>query len=225
MTELVPQVAIVDYGLGNLFSVKNACEHVGLRATITSSRTDILTAGAVLLPGVGAFGDAMQTLHKLDLVTVLHDVAASGKPLIGVCLGIQLLMTESYEFGRHKGLGLVEGDVMRLDEPEEDGRALKIPQIGWNRIRATGNWAGSLLEDVENDSYMYFVHSFVARPQDREVVLSNSNYGDFEFCSSLKKGNIFACQFHPERSGRQGLKLYQKIAQLIELNGRKPFHE
>lgn len=208
-------VAIVDYRLGNLFSVQRACEFAGLKAHITSSPEVILRADAVLLPGVGAFGDAMATLRQLDLVSVLHEVAVSGKPLVGICLGIQLLMTESYEFGRHRGLGLIEGVVHRFDEPEEYGRRLKIPQVGWNRIRAVQEWRGSLLDGVPDNSYMYFVHSYIVHPQDQSVVISTTRYGDTEFCSSLRLGNVFACQFHPERSGAAGIRFYQNLQRTL----------
>ena len=210
------RVAIVDYRLGNLFSVKHACEYAGMQASITSSRDEILNADAVLLPGVGAFGDSMETLRSLDLVSVLRDVVDSGKSLIGICLGIQLLMTESYEFGQHKGLGIIEGTVKRFDEPEENGRMLKVPQVGWNRICATRDWHGTLLDGVADNEYMYFVHSFTVQPQNRDVMLSFTRYGDSEFCSSMQYRNVFACQFHPERSGVKGLKVYQNLAAQIQ---------
>ena len=211
-----PRVAIIDYGLGNLFSVKHACEHAGIRADITSERKVILAADAVILPGVGAFGDAMDTLRRLDLVTVLRDIAASPKPLVGVCLGVQLLMTESYEFGHHRGLGIIEGPVVRFDRPKKDGRELKIPQMCWNRIDRRAPWGGTLLDGIVDGEYMYFVHSYYVQPQDPDVVLSATRYGDIEFCSSLQKGSVFACQFHPERSSTQGLRIYRNLAAQIQ---------
>ncbi len=216
-------VAIVDYGLGNLFSVKQACQRAGLAAAITSSKGELLQANAVLLPGVGAFGDAMDALRKLDLVPVLNDVAASGKPLVGICLGMQLLMTHSYEFGRHQGLGILEGEVVRLTpgEPAGVARRLKVPQIGWNRIRMTdgGTWDGSLLDGLQDGEWMYFVHSFYVRPADPSVGLSVTRYGAVEFCSSLRRGNLFACQFHPERSGPMGIRLYENLASQLKQAG------
>lgn len=207
------QVAIVDYGMGNLFSVQRACEHVGLRATVTSSPPEILSANAVILPGVGAFGDAMDTLRRLDLVEVLRDVAQSGTPLVGICLGMQLLMTESYEFGRHQGLGLVEGEVVRFDSPREGATVLKVPQVGWNRIVSQGRaWKGTWCEGMADGAFMYFVHSFYVKPRDPGVVLAISRYGHIEFCSILQRGNIMASQFHPERSGPQGLQMYRNLA-------------
>ncbi len=218
------RVAIVDYGLGNLYSVKHACAHVGLDGVITSSVRDLLAASAVILPGVGAFGDAMDNLHRLDLVGALREIAASATPLVGICLGQQLLMTESHEFGRHRGLGIVEGEVIRFPDPVEAGRALKVPQVGWNRVHkvtpgsegATDPWEAGLLRGVVDGEYMYFVHSFIVRPADRGLVLATSRYGDVTFCSSLQLGNVFACQFHPERSGVEGLKMYRNLAALLE---------
>ena len=214
-------VAIVDYGLGNLFSVAQACRSVGLASTITNDRRTIDQADAVILPGVGAFGDAMQTLQRLDLVGVLRDTPARGVPLIGICLGVQLLMSESQEFGRHQGLGLIEGEVIRLDNPQERGRRLKVPQVGWNRIHPSGGgterWSGTPLDGLHDGEFMYFVHSFVVVPEDRSVVRSTTTYGDVEFCSSVSSGPIFACQFHPERSGARGLQVYENLRKLIEV--------
>ena len=215
-----PQVAIVDFGLGNLFSVAQACQAVGLHSTITPDRRVIEQADAVILPGVGAFGDAMQTLRRLDLVGLLRDTPARGVPLIGICLGVQLLMTESHEFGRHEGLGLIGGEVVPLKDPREGGRRLKVPQVGWNRIHAAGGvgrWSGTPLDGLPDDTFMYFVHSFVVVPEDRSVVRSTTTYGDIEFCSSVSSGRIFACQFHPERSGPRGLQVYENVRTLIEV--------
>jgi len=228
MVEWKPlRVAIVDYGLGNLFSVKHACTHVGLEALITPSKKEIFQADAVILPGVGAFGDAMVMLEKLDLVTVLQDIAASGKPFVGICLGMQLLMTESYEFGRYKGLGIVEGPVVRFENPKEEDRILKVPQIGWNRIRqpklndsVDDLWAGTLLQGIADGEYMYFVHSYIVQPQNNSVSLSTSRYGHIEYCSSLHFRNVFACQFHPERSGLLGVKIYQNLAALLRYGAK-----
>ncbi len=227
-----PEVAIIDYGMGNLFSVQQACEHVGLQAAITNSRQEIMNAAAVILPGVGSFGDAMETLERLDLVSALREVAASSKPFLGICLGMQLLMTESREFGSHRGLGIVEGEVVPLEVSTEDSRALKVPQVGWNQIRVAGSdhaqdgppagepgWRSPLLNGIANGEYMYFVHSFYPKPVNEEVAVSTTGYGHIEFCSSLRVGSVFACQCHPERSGPQGLRVYRNLAGLIESAG------
>jgi imidazole glycerol-phosphate synthase subunit HisH len=226
---LRPQVAIVDFGMGNLFSVKHACEHVDMKAIITSDKALILSADMVILPGVGAFGDAMNELHKLDLVEPLKEVVASGNPLVGICLGLQLLLAESHEFGLHRGLGIVEGAVVRFENPYGPRGPLKVPQIGWNGIfrpvRAHDKddppadtkdpWTGTPLQGLQDGTYMYFVHSFYAVPQNPDVTLSTSKYGNLEFCSSIRYGNVFAFQFHPERSGRDGLSIYERFKTLL----------
>ena len=210
MPEPAARVAIVDYGMGNLFSVQQALAHVGLEATITAEAGRLMSADAVILPGVGAFGDAMAELTRRDLVTPLREAVASGKPVVGICLGMQLLMSESLEFGRHRGLGFIEGDVVRLTGP-------KVPQVGWNRIWPVdrGSWDGTLLEGLPEGAYFYFVHSFYVRPMEAALTLSTTRYGSVEFCSSLRRGNVFACQFHPERSGPAGLALYRNLATQI----------
>lgn len=219
MNDFTPQVAIVDYGLGNLFSVAQACAHVGLNSIITNSKKDILGADAVILPGVGAYGDAMSTLRRMDLVRVLRDIAETKTPLVGICLGLQLMMTESYEFGHHKGLGIIEGQVVGFDAPKEEERMLKVPHIGWNRICNPANglpWSETLLDGIDDAEYMYFVHSFTVQPQNPNVVLSTSRYGHIEFCSCVKHHNVFACQFHPERSGPEGIKIYRNLARQLQ---------
>ena len=220
------QVAIVDYGMGNLYSVKHACEHVGLSAVITSSADEILAADAVVLPGVGAYRDAIETLRRLDLVPVIRDVAASPKLLVGICLGMQLMMSESEEYGRHEGLGIVPGRVLKLAETDA-GVRVKVPQIGWNAICRPKDgldtrdpWQDGLLDGVVDGEPMYFVHSYYVKPDHDDVVLSTSAYGSESFCSSLSLGNVVACQFHPERSGPAGLRIYRNLAQLI-LSERK----
>ncbi len=221
-TEGTPEVAIVDYGLGNLYSVRNACKHVGLRAQITSVPAEVREADAVILPGVGAFADAMATLKRLDLAGVIREFAASGRPLVGICLGFQLLMDESEEFGWHKGLGIIEGTVARFADPRLGDRRLKVPQIGWNGIfrlrRGAGDrdpWHGTLLDGLADGEPMYFVHSYVVKPANPSTCLSISTYGDIQFSSSVSSQNVSACQFHPERSGFCGLQIYRNLANRI----------
>jgi imidazole glycerol-phosphate synthase subunit HisH len=217
-------VAIVDYGMGNLYSVYRACHWAGISAEITCAKRKVTAADAVILPGVGAFEDAMLALRELDLVDALEYAVSTGKPVMGVCLGLQLFMSESYEFGHHKGLGFVAGEVRRFENPRENGARLKIPQVGWNR-----NWkapppevalakdgpCASLLENIRDGEFMYFVHSFIVKPKDESVITTRTNYGNVEFCSSLESGNIFGCQFHPERSGQNGLTIYRNFASRV----------
>ena len=212
-------VAIVDYRMGNLFSVKHACEKVGLHAEITSSKEFIASSDAVILPGVGAFGDAMAVLNKLDLIYLLKDFIASGKPFLGICLGMQMLMSESCDFGRHKGLDVIDGAVMKFDCPKDSsGKILKVPEVQWNRIKIQKKASGSLslLKNISDGEYMYFVHSYYVKPTHSDCVATVSHYGDIEFASSVSKKNVFGCQFHPERSGITGLSLYENFANSID---------
>jgi len=213
------RVAVVDYGLGNLFSVARACEAAGLEPIVTPRAADFRTVDGIILPGVGAFGSAMEALAKCDLLYPLLDEAAAGTPIAGVCLGMQLLMSDSEEFGSHRGLGLIEGHVRRFPR-DADRSSPKVPQIGWNRIRPAAGagpkgWAGSPLSGLRDGEFMYFVHSYFPMPADAGVVLSTSVYGETAFCSALARGNIFGFQFHPERSGRQGLRIYDNFARIV----------
>lgn len=217
----MPRVAIVDYHMGNLFSVQRACEYAGLDASITSRKDDIRSADGVVLPGVGAFGDAMETLRQLDLIVLLREIAQSGTPFMGVCLGMQLMMTESFEFGHHKGLDLFSGRVIRFERPHDAaGNVLKVPEIGWNEIYVEKDtsqsvWDHSPLRGLHDGVPMYFVHSFYCVPEEPTVRVSLSRYGHIAFCSSIQSGNVFACQFHPERSGKEGLRIYCNFASMV----------
>ena len=216
------RVAIVDFGLGNLFSVLRACEEAGAKAAITSAPADVAAADGIVLPGVGAFGDAMKALDASGMAKALKAAVSGGKPLLGICLGMQLLMEESSEFGRHEGLGLIPGRVVRFPETT-DGEPLKVPHIGWSRL-ITGSptrFAKTPLEGLADGAYMYFVHSYYVAPADPAVVVSRSRYASVEFCSSLAWGSVVACQFHPERSGPDGIRIYRNwISRLPEVAHR-----
>jgi imidazole glycerol-phosphate synthase subunit HisH len=212
-------VAIIDYGLGNLFSVRQACEHSGLKAHITSEPSEITAADAVILPGVGAFSDAMDNLRALDLVSVIKDVAESGTPLLGICLGMQLLLDSSSEFGSSVGLGLVRGTVVQFPDPSP-GATFKVPQVGWNRVYqneqpSCPDDVSPMMTGVPDGAYMYFVHSFYTAPDESRVVTLFSNYADITFCSGIRSENIIGFQFHPERSGPVGLRIYRNFAKQI----------
>jgi imidazole glycerol-phosphate synthase subunit HisH len=205
------KVVIIDYNMGNLFSVYQACTFLGYNnTTVTNNKEEVSNADYLILPGVGAFGDAIDTLHKHDLVMPIKDFIASGKPFLGVCLGLQLLFTESEEFGNHKGLDIINGSVKRFSSKDKSGNKVKIPQIEWNQIACTNEhlWTESPLKNCMSGDYMYFVHSYYVVPLSNDIIVSSTEYGDITYCSSLIKGNVFACQFHPEKSAENGLNIY-----------------
>jgi len=207
------RVAIIDYGMGNLFSVQRACAHVGLEAVVTHQKGEILNADGIILPGVGAFGDAMIHLKELELIDPIKDFIQGGKPYFGICLGMQLLMSESEEFGIHRGLDIIPGMVKKLNVKHQKDRLGKVPQVGWNQICTKNGvqegWAGTPLDHLESGEYMYFVHSYYVAPTDQGVALSNTFYEGVEFCSTLQQDNIFAVQYHPEKSGEIGIQIYK----------------
>ncbi|MCG6167604.1 imidazole glycerol phosphate synthase subunit HisH [Leptospira sp. FAT2] len=218
IAEKNPKISIIDYGLGNLFSVQQACEHVGLRTHITHDKKFILSSDAVILPGVGAFGDAMKNLTSLGLVDSIREFAESGKPLLGICLGMQLLFSKSWEFGFHEGLKIISGEVVRIPNETNGKGKLRIPHISWSKIfdnKPVSNWIHTPLHEVALNSFMYFVHSFYVKPDCSENILCLTDYEGFEFCSGVKKGNVYAFQFHPEKSGKIGLKIYENFKNLI----------
>lgn len=214
-------VAIIDYGLGNLFSVLKACENLGINAFITNDRKVIERSEGLILPGVGAYSEAMKNLYRLDLVDLLKYEAEAGKPIMGVCLGMQLLLDESEEFGNQKGLGIIPGYCQKFPKLNSKNEKLKVPQIMWNRIYPI---EGDLfakdtpLDVIKKNEFMYFVHSYFASEVKPENVLSKTNYCDIEYSSSIYKKNVVAFQFHPEKSGSQGLKIYNRFKELINNN-------
>jgi glutamine amidotransferase len=220
-----PTAAIVDYSLGNVVSVRLALETVGVYGVVTSDPELIVKADALILPGVGAFGDAIEELRARKLVAPIYEYAEGGKPVIGICLGMRLLFSRSFEFGEHEGLGLISGEVVRLpfagkaDAAGQKNRA-KVPQVGWNRVRpGSGDedraWRNTMLEGLSSGAYMYFMHSYYARPEDPNLVLGETDYGSIRYCSAVCRGNVAALQFHPERSARDGLTIYQNLARFI----------
>jgi glutamine amidotransferase len=198
-------IAVVDYGMGNLRSVQKALEKVGCTVLVTSSPQQILNAQSIVLPGVGAFKDCIHNLEKLNLVEPVLKSIKMGKPFLGICLGLQILFTESEEFGKTPGLDLIRGRVVRFPrDGKSSGIRLKVPHMGWNSILKKKNLP--LFSGIEDSSFFYFVHSYYVVPDDKGIVATTTSYG-FEFTSSIQKENIFACQFHPEKSQRLGLQL------------------
>ena len=198
-------IAIIDYGMGNLRSVSKAFEHLGYPVSITRDPRLMLSATHVVLPGVGAFRDCMNNLVRFDLVEPIKKVIASGRPFLGICLGLQLLFSESEEFGNHRGMDVLKGRVRRLDPP----RSFKVPHMGWNQVRIKKKQ--DILEGIEEDSAFYFVHSYYVVPEDPGIICTETEYG-FSFASCIIKDNIFACQFHPEKSQTVGLRLLRNFA-------------
>ena len=197
-------IAVIDYDAGNIKSVQKALEFLGKQAVVTRDRNEILTAERVILPGVGNFGDAMAKLKNFGLVSVLGEVPKQGTPFLGICLGLQLLFEESEESPGVKGLGLLPGRIVRI--PKETG--LKIPQIGWNALKYPSK--GRLFEKVPEGAYVYFVHSYYLQAQEKEIVKATVEYG-VTVEASVEKDNIFACQFHPEKSSEAGLQILRNF--------------
>lgn len=222
-----PAVAIVDYGMGNLYSVARSCEVAGMTPSLTASPAGLVSADLVILPGVGAFGDAMAALRERGLDEALREVASAGRPLWGICLGLQLLFDVSYEMGEHAGLGLLAGSVERIPQHAVEGRSMpKVPRVGWARVEAPAgrgesgaDWAGTPIDAVSAGTWMYFVHSYFVRPTATEVILAESvlttGSETFRYCSAVRSGSIFATQFHPERSGPDGQRMYHRVAEIM----------
>lgn len=206
-------VVVIDYGLGNLLSVQRGLEYCGASVTISSDPVEILAAQRLLLPGVGAFGNAMQSLEALGLVAALRESAARGTPLLGICLGMQLLLDESEEFGLSMGLGLIRGRVTAIPDRTASGEQIRIPHIGWSGLLpcGQGNWDGSLLADNLPGDAMYFVHSFMATPEDDANRMADCAYGGYRIPAFISRGNVMGCQFHPEKSGEFGLKVLRRF--------------
>lgn len=199
-------IAVIDYGMGNLRSVQKAFEYLGYEAQITDDSAIIDSASHVVLPGVGAFGDAMDALHKQDLSETIKSQVEKGKPFLGICLGMQLLFDKSYEHGEFEGLGIVSGEVKKFVLPKK----YKVPHMGWNKLKVLH---GELFDKDDAHQYVYFVHSFYCDPSDKDITAATGNYG-IDFCAAVAKDNVFATQFHPEKSGDIGLNMLKKFGEL-----------
>ena len=203
-------IAIIDYDAGNIKSVEKALQYLGEEAVITRDAGEILMADKVVLPGVGAFGDAMEKLNRYGLVPVIHEVVEKGIPFLGICLGLQLMFESSEEAPGVEGLGLLKGKIVRI--PEENG--LKVPHMGWNSLSFPKE--GRLFAGIPENSYVYFVHSYYLQAEE-DIVTATAEYG-VTIHASVEKGNVFACQFHPEKSSHTGLTILKNF---VELKGRE----
>lgn len=209
-------IVVLDYGMGNLYSISKALMHFGYSPKITNDNFEIVNADYLILPGVGAFQGAMNQLNNLNLIELINKHVQNGKPLMGICLGMQLLFDTSNEFGQYKGLGLIPGEVVRFPVKDSVGNKLRIPHIGWNTLKEKSmEWNNTPLKDFPHNGMMYFVHSYYSKPANFENVLASTNYCGIEFCSAVKHNNIFGFQGHPEKSGELGLTVYKNFIDFI----------
>jgi len=203
-------VTVVDYGACNLFSVRRALEKCGAEVTFADTARAIDGAQRLVLPGVGAFEDGMAGLRERNLVDALRNFASSGRPMLGICLGMQMLLSESEEFGAHEGLQIIPGKVVAIPRTSADGQRHKIPHIGWSQLEVPvggHEWSDSILADVKPGEAVYMVHSFTAVPDDASCRLADCHYGERLISAAIRSENIYGCQFHPEKSGEVGLRI------------------
>lgn len=213
------KVTVIDYGLSNLLSVRHAFAHFGAEVELTSKPEEILAARALVLPGVGAFRDGMEGLARLGLMEPIRKKAGEGTPLLGICLGMQMLFDASEEFGLHSGLGLIPGRVVRIPDTDTDGCPQRVPHISWEPLLPAGgrsDFSGTVLQDVAPGQECYFIHSYEARPSREEYRLADALYGGRPVCAAAQKGRVVGTQFHPEKSGPVGLSIIQNYLKLCE---------
>lgn len=206
------QIKVINYGLSNLLSVQRAFEHLGAQVEFVNTPEGVLAAEALVLPGVGAFKDGMAGLERLGLIEPILQKAAAGTPLLGICLGMQMLFDESDEFGLHKGLGLIPGRVEKIPALDADGDPQRVPHISWNGLWPSGgrtDFAGTALASVTPGQECYFVHSYEAKPTNEADRLADTRYGGRAVCAAAAHGSVLGCQFHPEKSGPVGLGILQ----------------
>lgn len=213
------KVTVIDYGLSNLRSVQNALTHCGAEVELTNSPADVRAAEALVLPGVGAFRDGMAGLERLGLVEVIRQKAAEGTPLLGICLGMQMLFDESEEFGTCPGLGLIPGRVVKIPDSDVQGNPQKVPHIRWDPLFPVGGRAdfnGTVLEKVAAGQECYFIHSYEAKPADEADRLADTRYGGRSVCAVAAHGSVVGCQFHPEKSGPVGLSILSQFINICQ---------
>tara|TARA_Y100000590_G_C15499398_1_gene930982 strand:- start:55 stop:696 length:642 start_codon:yes stop_codon:yes gene_type:complete len=211
---MIRKIVIVDYGMGNIKSVQRGLEQVGVTAILSADPKVIATASHLVLPGVGAFEDGMKGLEEAGLITAILDFVKTGNPLLGICLGMQMLLDQSEENGRHQGLGLIPGCVKAIPTNNKNQSIRKIPHIGWNDLKPRenqGDWLGTSLADTKIGEYFYFVHSYMTVVEDSMNILAQCNYDGVLFSAAIRRNNITGLQFHPEKSGESGLKILHRF--------------
>lgn len=208
------KIVIVDYGVGNLQSLKKAFNFLGAEPVITEDAREVETADALILPGVGAFAAGMRGMEVRGLLDAVTAFAKSGKPMLGICLGAQIFFQRGYEFGEHKGLGIIPGTVVRF--PESAVKE-KIPEVGWNQVKKSRgiSWNGTIFNSLEKRLTAYFVHSYIFEPEKAENIFGSTTYGGYTFCSAIRSDNIYGTQFHPEKSGSVGLTILKNFLKLV----------
>lgn len=205
-------IVIIDYGMGNLKSVKNALDFIGRESKISSNESDIKNANALILPGVGAFPDAMDNIEKLSLDKIIKDEVKKGKPLLGICLGMQLLFENGFEGIERKGLGLLKGNIVKMKEDKKNN--VKIPHIGWNNL--IYNKKDQLFNNIKEREFVYYVHSYFAQGYEDDNLVAYSEYGDNKIPGVVRSDNVMGAQFHPEKSGSVGLSILKNFGELIK---------
>jgi glutamine amidotransferase len=209
------KIVIVDYGIGNVRSIYSAFKNQGIKPILSNDSEMIFNADGIVLPGVGAYSHAMKNLKKYNLIKIIKNYAKTEKPILGICLGMQLLLEESEEFGITKGLGLIKGRVVKM--PVANTFQTKLPNINWSALKPNFlKWDKTILNNTSLNSEMYFIHSYVANLDNENEVLSVTDFHNVTFCSALKKGNIYGCQFHPEKSSQLGLKIIKNFIKICK---------
>ena len=209
---MIKKITIIDYGIGNVQSIMNALSRFDITSILSSDKQEILNSDAIILPGVGAFRRAMERLKEKNLDSVINEFALTGKPFLGICLGMQLLFDQSDEFGITPGLGLIHGKVEKFST---DLKA-KLPHIGWCTLNDySSSFEKTIFSTINSEDKFYFIHSYICKPNEDKYILSTTEYGGIQFCSAVKKDNIIGCQFHPEKSGESGLKVIKEFTNFV----------
>lgn len=210
----MPKIRIINYGVGNLYSAFKGCKRFADDVLLTEDAEELRRADALVLPGQGAFEAGMEGLRVRGLLNIVKDFAAAGKPVLGICLGAQILLSKGYEFGEWEGLGIIPGDVVHFPELKP---GTVIPHMGWNSLEEArpGAWKKTALEGIPSESEMYFIHSYILRPSTPSDILAETEYGGCRFASVIGRGNVIGCQFHPEKSGPVGLRIVENFVNRI----------
>lgn len=211
------KVLVIDYGIGNIFNVIRAVKYLGFDCKLSSKADEIDHADSIILPGDGAFGDTTKEISKRNLIKPIINHAARNKPLLGICVGMQILSTYSKEFGYHKGLNLIPGKVIKFNVLKNPKHKYKIPHLGWNNIQRPENksWNNTIFYGIRNKDCVYFIHSYVFIPKKTANILAFTEYAGQTYASAVQQGNVIGCQFHPEKSGKTGLKIISNFLQMI----------